>query len=284
MIHLEKGIKMSKDNLPNIGTVAMAEIDGLAIRYARAGVSKGMPILLTAPWPESIYAFHRVAPRLAVEHPVILVDLPGFGLSQSRPDVMAPEAMGDFLIKLLKYFGISRAHMAAPDVGTPVALFANSKQKEIFESLVIGGAAMQPDLAAGALKDLIYSPTGFLTNAGSDGVKPYLEQAALLTPAAIIEDFRAASAGRRLEEATQFVRGYIQDCPKLEPQLCKIKTPALIIAGKNDKIVPPVNGQFLADRLPNNRYLLLDAEHRIWEEAADAYIEALTSWFGGGYL
>ena len=70
----------------------------------------------------------------------------------------------------------------------------------------------------------------------------------------------------------------------MEPQLSKIKTPALIIAGKNDKIVPPVNGQFLADRLPNNRYLLLDAEHRIWEEAADAYIEALTSWFGGGYL
>ena len=94
---------MNKDNLPDIGTVAIAEIHGLSIRYAKTGVSKGIPILLTAPWPESIYAFHRVAPRLAVEHPVILVDLPGFGLSQSRPDVMAPEAMGDFLIKLLKF-------------------------------------------------------------------------------------------------------------------------------------------------------------------------------------
>ena len=274
---------MNKDNLPNIGTVALVEIDGLAIRYARAGVSKGIPILLTAPWPESIYSFHRLAPQLAAEHPVILVDLPGFGLSQSRPDVMAPEAMGDFFIKLLRHFDISRTHVVAPDVGTLAVLFANSKQKDFFESLVIGGAAMQADLADGALKDLIYSPSGFLTNAGSDGIKPYLEHAAIITPAAIIEDFRAASAGRRLEEATQFVRAYIQDCPKLEPQLSTIKTPALIIAGKNDKIVPPVNGQFLADRLPNNTYLLLNAEHRIWEEAASEYIEALTSWFGGDY-
>jgi pimeloyl-ACP methyl ester carboxylesterase len=65
--------------------------------------------------------------------------------------------------------------------------------------------------------------------------------------------------------------------------LSGIKTPVLIIAGENDKIVPPVNGQFLADRLPNNRYLLLNAEHRIWEEAGAKYIEALISWFGGEY-
>ena len=274
---------MNKNNLPNIGPVAIAEIDNLAIRYARTGVSKGIPIFVTAPWPESIYSFHRLAPRLAAEHPIILVDLPGFGLSQSRPDVMAPEAMGDFFIRLLKYFDISRTHVVAPDVGTPAVLFADSKQQELFESLVIGSAAMQPDLAAGVLKDLIYSPTGFLTEVGADGVKSYLEHASLLTPTAIIEDFRAASAGRRFDEAAQFVRGYIQDSPKLEPQLKNIKTPALIIAGKDDPIVPPINGQFLADRLPNNRYILLDAQHRYWEEASDKYIETLTSWFGGDY-
>jgi len=274
---------MSKDNLPNIGTVASADIDGLSIRFAKSGVSKGLPILLTAPWPESIYSFYRLAPRLATKHAVLLVDLPGFGLSQSRPDVMAPEAMADFFIKLLKHFGISRTHVVAPDVGTPVVLFAASKQQELFESLVIGGAAMRADLAAGGLKDLVYSPPGFLAEVGADGVKPYLEHAGLLTPAAIIEDFRAASAGRRLEEATQFVRGYIPDCPKLEPLLSKITTPALIIAGKNDTIVPPVNLQFLADRLPSNRHLLLDADHRVWEEAADEYIETIVSWFDGGY-
>ncbi|MDB5876340.1 MAG: hypothetical protein JWQ07_5782, partial [Ramlibacter sp.] len=38
---------MSTDTLPNIGEVATAEIDGLSIRYAQAGVHRGIPVLLT---------------------------------------------------------------------------------------------------------------------------------------------------------------------------------------------------------------------------------------------
>jgi pimeloyl-ACP methyl ester carboxylesterase len=273
-----------KNLLPDIGIVATTEIDGLFIRYARSGASQDMPILLTAPWPESLYSFHRVLPRLAAEHPLIAVDLPGFGRSRSRPDVMAPEAMGDFVISLLRHFGIGRTHVVAPDVGTLAVLFAASKQPDRFESLVLGSGAMRVDLAAGSLKDLIHSPAGaFAAVDGADRMKNYLTHAAELTPAAIIEDFRAASAGRRFEEAVQYVRGYIPDLPKLEATLSGIATPALIIAGKNDPIVPPANGQFLADRLPHNRYVLLEAQHRVWEEAASEYTEALVSWFGGGY-
>ena len=270
--------------LPDIGGVSTTEIDGLTIRYAKAGDSKRLPILLTAPWPESIYSFYHLVPKLAAKYFVLVVDLPGFGHSQSRPDVMAPEAMGDFLIELLFHFGIARTHVVAPDVGTLAVLFAASKRPELFESLVIGGAAMQADMADGALKDLIHSPVGYLANAGSDGVKAYMDQAAKLTPAAIIDDFIAASAGRRLEEATQFVRAYITDCPRLEPQLPKINTPSLILAGKNDSIVPPVNLQFLAARLPNNRSMLLDADHRIWEEAAAKFNDRVISWLDGEYL
>lgn len=270
--------------LPNIGTVTTTKIDGLSIRYALSGPSKGTPILLTSPWPESIYSFHRLLPRLATQHPLIAVDLPGFGLSQSRQEVMAPEKMGDFMLSLLTHFDIKRTHIVAPDVGTLAVLFAASKKPDLFESLVLGGGAMQVDLAAGILKDVILSPTGYFSNIdGADGVKDYLTQAAKLTPSAIIEDFRAASAGIRFEEATQFVRGYIVDLPKLESKLSGIKTPTLIIAGKNDTIVPPTNGQFLADRLPHNRYVLLEAEHRIWEEASTEYNDALASWFGGDY-
>jgi pimeloyl-ACP methyl ester carboxylesterase len=270
--------------LPDIGTVATVEIDGLSVRYARSGMSKGTPILLTAPWPESIYSFHRVVPRLVTEHALIAVDLPGYGRSQSRPEVRAPEALGDFVISLLKHFGISRTHVVAPDVGTLAVLFAVSKKPDLFESLVVGGGAMRVDLAGSVLRDIIYSPPGALSNDEAEGViKDYLTHAAQLTPPAIIEDFRVASVGRRFEEAAQYVRAYIPDLPKLEPKLPGIATPTLIIAGENDPIVPPANGQFLADRLPHNRYVLLDAQHRVWEEAASEYTEALVAWFGGGY-
>ncbi len=124
---------MSKSLLPNIRNVATTEIDGLKIRFAKAGNSTGIPVFLTAPWPESIYSYHRLAPRISEKYHLILVDLPGFGLSQSRPDVMSPAAMGDFILKLLKHFGISRTHAVSLDVGTPAILFAASKQPDLLE-------------------------------------------------------------------------------------------------------------------------------------------------------
>jgi hypothetical protein len=50
--------------LPNIGQVMTAQIDGLDIRLARSGATDGVPIMLTSPWPESIYAFRDILPAL----------------------------------------------------------------------------------------------------------------------------------------------------------------------------------------------------------------------------
>jgi pimeloyl-ACP methyl ester carboxylesterase len=275
---------INDDALPNIGGVATIKVDGLVIRCARGGAARGTPVLLTAPWPESIYAFRRVIPRLGDKHPFIAVDLPGFGHSESRDAVMGPQAMGDFAIKLLDHFQITRAHAITPDVGTPAVLFAAAKKPDLFESLMVGDAAAQPGLAAGVLKDLIHSPAGaFASVDGVEAVNRYLDDAARLTPGPIIEDFKGASAGRRFEDAVQYVRRYISDLPKLATLLPAIKTPVLIIAGRNDALVPPANGQFLADRLPRNRYVLLEAGHRVWEEAASDYADHLIGWIDGGY-
>ena len=277
-------MNMSDNQLPHIGTVSTAEIQSLNIRYAKGGTATGIPVLLTAPWPESIYAFHRLLPVLGKEHPYIAVDLPGYGLSDSRPDVMSPEAMGNFVIALMTHFDLKRAHIVAPDVGTVAFLFAASQRPDLFESLVIGGGAVRVELAAGQLKAIISSPPGSFANVdGALGVKDYLDSAAQLTPGAIIADFRAASSGRRLEEASQYVRAYVTDLPKIEPLLEKIRTPALLMAGRNDPIVPVTNGQLLAEKLPHNRFVILDAGHRAWEEAASQYANEVHSWLGGGY-
>ena len=85
-------------SLPDIGQVSTTQIGGLEIRLARSARAVGIPILLTSPWPESIYAFRGILPAIKELGPLLLVDLPGFGRSESRPDVMSPQAMGDFVI------------------------------------------------------------------------------------------------------------------------------------------------------------------------------------------
>ena len=56
-----------------------------------------------------------------------------------------------------------------------------------------------------------------------------------------------------------------------------------IIAGAHDPAVPPVNAEFLHERLPNSKLDIIDAGHFTWEEAAADYTAIVTSWWDGGY-
>jgi pimeloyl-ACP methyl ester carboxylesterase len=59
--------------------------------------------------------------------------------------------------------------------------------------------------------------------------------------------------------------------------------PRQIVAGRHDPAVPPVNAEFLHDRLPHSKLDLLDAGHFTWEDAPDEYATLVTTWWGGGY-
>jgi pimeloyl-ACP methyl ester carboxylesterase len=50
-----------------------------------------------------------------------------------------------------------------------------------------------------------------------------------------------------------------------------------IIAGARDRAVPPVNAEFLHDRLPNSRLDVIDAGHFTWEDGADEYAALVTT-------
>jgi pimeloyl-ACP methyl ester carboxylesterase len=131
----------------------------------------------------------------------------------------------------------------------------------------------------------VSSPPGALADAdgGEIGAGFVVANAKRKTPRAVLEDYRLSSAGRRFEDATSFVRAYTRDLPRLKELLRNIETPVLIIAGEHDPIVPPPNGQLLADHIPHSRYTLLEGGHLIWEDAPEEYAANVVSWLKGGY-
>ena len=103
--------------------VAWRTIDGLNIRYATNGIGKEK-VVFFSPWPESIFAFAPVWGGLTKQFEVLAIDLPGFGQSEARDDLFAPQAMGAFIAKALDAFGIASVHAVGLDVGAPSVLFA----------------------------------------------------------------------------------------------------------------------------------------------------------------
>src|SRR5258708_21237420 len=138
---------------------AFRTADRLRIRYAEAGRGVGETVVLTSPWPESLFAFRKVWGRLAERLHVIGIDLAGFGQSDRRLDLFAPKAMGAFLVKLVNEWQLGPVHFVGPDVGTSAQLWAAATNPDLVRSLVIGGGAMAlPLQTGGALKTIIESP------------------------------------------------------------------------------------------------------------------------------
>jgi pimeloyl-ACP methyl ester carboxylesterase len=261
--------------------------DGVRVRFADNRADSDVTVLLLAPWPESLWAFRRIWRPVTAVGRVVAIDLPGFGHSDGRPDLIAPDASGAFLARLIDEWGLSAPHVVGPDVGTAAALFLAARAPERVTSLTVGGGAVRfPIDAGGALKDIIEAPSldvvrelDARTNightveavAGSD------------TEPDVHEDYVSAYDLGRFAESARFVRHYPEQNPVLGDLLPTISTPTQIVAGRHDDIVPWSNNQYLDDLLPHSEIHPLDAGHFAWEQAPDAYGRLVVDWVSGGY-
>ena len=267
--------------------VQFRTIDSLSIRFAESE-SRDVHALLLSPWPESLYAFEPTWARLAERTHLVAIDLPGFGQSERRNGLMSPRAMGEFLVRVADDFGLDRPHLVGPDVGTSAALFAAALHPGRFRSLVVGsGAAAFPLQLGGALKDWVEAPDlePYRRIDGRQVVAAAMERLERYTPTdAAREDYLLSYEGPRFAESMRYVRTYPTQLPILRDLLPGIRTPVQIIAGRRDPVVPPVNAEFLHERLPLSKLDIIDAGHFVWEDGADQYAALVTGWWNGGYM
>jgi pimeloyl-ACP methyl ester carboxylesterase len=262
------------------------KIDGLQIRFATNDRKDGNSILLLSPLPESILAFLPTWDMFSALGPVVAVDLPAFGLSESRPNLRAPEPLGDFLLRILEEFGLKQPHVVAPDVGTPACLFAAANHPGIFKSLVIGSGATDHTDIGGILDQIVNAPSlePFKNLTGEQFVRGAIENMKQYKlPDFALRDYLVSYAGLRFFEAMAFVRDYPQSLPRLAKRLHEITVPCQITVGRNDPFVPVSNAKGLQKALPKNKLDVLDCGHFVWEDAASEYGKLACDFITGGY-
>ena len=262
-------------------------LDGVRVRYADTGADSGTTMLLLAPWPESLWAFRRIWDDLSAAGRVVAIDLPGFGHSDGRPELIAPDAMGEFLDALIDDWDLGAPHIVGPDVGTAAALFLAARHPERLTSLTVGGGAVAvPIDATGALAEIIGAPSldvvGELDARTTIGAAVESAASSSAEPE-VHEDYVSAYDLGRFAESARFVRHYPAQNEVLADLLPRISTPTQIIAGDADSLVPWSNNQYLDDRLPNSEATKVDADHFAWEQAPEAYGRLVVDWVSGGY-
>ena len=261
-------------------------IDGLSVRFAESGDQSDTALLLS-PWPESLLAFEPIWSRLAKDMHLVAVDLPGFGHSQRRDALLSPRAMGEFVIQVADAFGLESPHVVGPDIGTAASLFAAARHPGRLRSLVVGSGGTAVPLQLGSpLNDWIDASDLDRFRAADPrqivaGVLSSIERYALPDP--VREDYLSSYEGDRFVESMRYARTYPAELPALRDLLPQVQTPVQIIAGGRDRAVPPVNAEFLHQRLPHSKLDIIDAGHFTWEDGADQYAALVTTWWNGGY-
>jgi pimeloyl-ACP methyl ester carboxylesterase len=261
--------------------------DGLRIRYVRSPRPAAEPVLLLSPWPESVYAFARVWPRLSERFSLTAVDLPGFGQSDGRADLMSPRAMGDFVVQIADELGLGQPHAVGPDVGTGALLFAAARHPGAFRSLVVGaGAATFPLHVDGALKDFVDAasveefraadPAAVISGAISS-IRGYD------VPDTVRDDYLQSYSGERFVDSIAYVRSYPADLADLSPLLGSLPVPVQIIVGRDDPYGLAADGKLLHEQLPHSLLNVFDCGHNAWEEEPDRYASVVSSWVEGGF-
>jgi len=246
----------------------------------------GSQILLLSPWPESIYAYLPTWDVFNSLGPVVAVDLPGFGHSESRPELMSPEGMGQFIPRILEAFELSQPHVVGPDIGTPALLYAAANHTGTFKSLVIGGGATDHTDIGGILDELVNAPSldpyrGMTGKEFVQGAVDNMKNHAL--PSYVLQGYFDSYAGDRFFESVKFVRDYPRGLPLLTQRLGEIEVPCQIIVGRHDPYVPVSNAEGLHKGLPKNRLDILDCGHFAWEDGAAEYGKLVSAWIRGGY-
>jgi pimeloyl-ACP methyl ester carboxylesterase len=262
------------------------KIDGLSIRYAESE-PRDVSAILLSPWPESLFTFEQMWLRLAEHAHLVAIDLPGFGHSERRNDLLTPSAMGEFIADVVEDFGLTRPHAVGPDIGTSALLFTAAKHPDLLRSIVVGnGTAAVPLQIGSVLKDVVEAPSlepfrKLDPRKGVESVLAFVERYKL--PDHVREDFLSSYEGDRFVESLRFVRSYPTELPLLAKLLPNIETPVQIITGDHDTGVLPVNGDYLHERLPHSKSDKIDAGHFPWADAADQYATLIIDWWNGGY-
>jgi pimeloyl-ACP methyl ester carboxylesterase len=260
--------------VPMAPEVGFQNVDGVLVRYADSGSSHGPTVLLTSPWPESVYAFAPMWATLSEHARLFAVDLPGFGASERRDDLLSPRAMGEFVGRLITGTGLGRPHIVAPDIGTSAALFAAAAHPEQIASAIVGsGAAAVPLQLGEPLASWVLDPD--LDKYRSMNPRAIVGAAVDAIGGAVPDDIRAdylaCYDGDRFAESMRYARRYPDELPELAELLPQIATPVTIITGHHDRDVPLPNAEFLDQRLPHSRLEILDAGHFAWEQTPANY-------------
>ena len=265
--------------------------DGLQLHYLRAGEASADPgqpawILLHG-FSFSTATWEPILPRLAAERDTIAYDQIPYGLSEKPvhdgegPNPFTLEADVDHLLALMDELGRERAVLVGNSSGAVIALEAARQAPERIAGVVLINPMVgldRPTFPAW-LADMPQAERLSLLAARWLGNSTALLERSYHDPGAITPE-REAKMRRPTEMAGwdrawgQLIQRSISEALAVRGPIEAIETPAQVIVGTADEVIPPEDSRRVAETLPNAELAEIEACGHVPQEECPAEVAA----------
>jgi pimeloyl-ACP methyl ester carboxylesterase len=241
-----------------------ADVGGRRIRYVRAGA--GSPVLLVHGFASSLYTWKDVLPGLARDHDVVALDLPGFGWSEQPPDL----SFADFpaaVLGLMDALGLDRAALVGNSLGGAAVAAVAARDPTRVSALVLVdsvGFNLDPKDQPAILR-FVMSPAGRVLGvlplrraAVTLALRQVFHDPALVTDERVAEYLAPLQRPGALDSIRSLGRSAAPTVEELVRELGRVRAPALVIWGRDDRWIPLADADRFVAAIPRATKLVLD--------------------------
>lgn len=264
--------------------MAIVENQGTKIHWNEQG--EGTPVLLIMGLGYTSVMWHRTRPVLAQRYRTIAFDNRGVGLSDVPPGPYSIATMASDAAAVLDAAGVARAHVFGVSMGGIIAQEFALQYPARTRSLILGCTSPGGPLAVRAESKVadVLMARGMTLEQAREAILPYIYDAA--TPREKIEE--DVSLRQRWLPSMQGYMAQLQGILAWEgySRIAQITAPTLVVHGKSDALVPPGNGELIAERISGAKLVLLEHASHLFltdqtEEAHKEILEFLLLHAGG---
>jgi len=222
----------------------------------------GPALLLLHGFPLDNRIWEPVVSALPSGVQILLPDLPGMGKSPLPPEIRTIDDYARELLSLMEERKIAAFTVAGHSMGGYIALAMQRQAPERIRGIALVSSRSLPDSEEGrkareatALRAEKEGP-GFLAASMPEkavGAAP---------PPGVLETLRTIIGSAQAAGVAAASRA-MASRPDATPQLARIARPALVLAGRQDKIVPPAESEAMAKAIPGAKLVWCESSGHV---------------------
>jgi 3-oxoadipate enol-lactonase len=256
-----------------------ARLPDVTLHYQIDGDASSPPLLLSNSLGTSLEMWEPQMAALAGRFRVIRYDSRGHGQSTVPPGPYTIEQVANDALGLLDALKVPRAHFCGLSMGGMVGMWLGIHAPQRIDRLVLANTAARIGTAEVWNARIDAVQKGGVKSIASAVLARWFSAPLLEAPTPIIARMRVTLEGVSAD-------GYAASCAAVRDMdqrhlVGRIHAPTLVIAGTDDFATPAADGRYVADQIPNARYVELPAAHLSNVQAAPAFTQALMQFLTG---